>query len=61
MENYIVRIYRRDSDDPQKIAGMVENVTKRENATFKSSEELMHILVMPPQKAGSKFRADERV
>lgn len=58
MENFIVRIYRRDSVDPWKIAGMVENVVKGENTSFKSAEELMKILKTPSKAADCKFRLE---
>jgi hypothetical protein len=51
MENYIVCIYRRDATDPQRTAGMVESVEKRENIAFKSSEELMQILSLQPRES----------
>jgi len=48
MENYIVRIYRRDSADSEQIAGIVESVERNENIMFKSIEELMHIMRVVP-------------
>ena len=43
MENYIVRIYRRD-DEQNTIAGIVEVVGTQEKKTFKTHEELLAIL-----------------
>ncbi len=43
MENYIVRIYRRDSDH-KIIAGIVEIVSTQEEKPFKTHEELLAIL-----------------
>ena len=44
MENYIVRIYRRDADDPQKIAGLVELVGIEQKESFANFDELRDIL-----------------
>ncbi len=41
---YIVRIYRRDSEDLQKIAGIVEAVGSEESHPFKTFEELTKIM-----------------
>ncbi len=43
MENYIVRIYRRD-DGMDNIAGIVEVVGTQEQKPFKTHEELLAIL-----------------
>jgi len=45
MENYIVRIYRRD-DDQNAIAGIVEVVGTQEQKPFKTHKELLAILNM---------------
>ncbi len=44
MENYIVRIYRRDSEDPQQVAGVVELVEPGKTKAFSCIEELNQIL-----------------
>lgn len=43
MENYIVRIYRRD-EEQNVMAGIVEVVGTQEEKTFKTNEELITIL-----------------
>ncbi len=43
MENYIVRIYRRD-EGLDSVAGVVEVVSKQEQKPFKNHEELLAIL-----------------
>jgi hypothetical protein len=45
METYIIRIYRRDPDDPVKIAGLVETVGEDEEKVFTSLDELCNTLV----------------
>jgi hypothetical protein len=47
VENYIVRIYRRDIADPNGIVGLVEMVEREETVAFHSIFELLEILTMP--------------
>ena len=46
MDSYVVRIYRRDSQDPQSITGSVEVVASEnhEEKTFADFNELRNIL-----------------
>lgn len=44
LDNYIVRIYRRDGGDPRKVAGIVEEVGVKENQVFHNLDELWDIL-----------------
>ncbi len=44
MENYIVRIYRRDSADPNKVAGVFESVEQETENTFTSLNSLVELL-----------------
>ena len=43
MENYVVRIYRRSTDNPENITGVVEKPDKGENKSFNSKEEFNNI------------------
>lgn len=43
MENYVVRIYRRSSENPNYITGVVEKTEKGENKTFNTKEEFYNI------------------
>jgi len=52
MENYIVRIYRRDEQDDRKIAGLVEIIEADEKKSFASFEELRRILDLPRKRQG---------
>ena len=45
METYIVRIYRRETDDHRMLAGTVEEPGKPEKKVFTSVKELWNILV----------------
>ena len=44
MENYIVRIYRREADDPGSVIGTVECVETRQNKPFHGLEKLSDLL-----------------
>ncbi|HBI23988.1 MAG TPA: hypothetical protein DDX84_07290 [Nitrospiraceae bacterium] len=44
VDNYIVRIYRRDEEDLRKIVGIVEQVGAEEKRSFHSLDELWTIL-----------------
>jgi hypothetical protein len=54
LENYIVRIYRRDQDRPDEIAGLVELVEVEKKQAFKNIDELSQILCSPMKKKGRK-------
>ena len=44
MENYIVRIYRRDDADPNKLVGVCESVEQDTRDTFKTLGRLMSLI-----------------
>jgi hypothetical protein len=44
IETYIIRVYRRNRNDPRKIAGLVETVGKNEKKAFSTREQLWDIL-----------------
>lgn len=44
MESYVIRIYRRDADDPRKCAGQAEIIDTDKQKSFKNSDELLEIL-----------------
>jgi hypothetical protein len=44
VENYILRIYRRDENHPDRIAGTVEDVENGETAAFRNFSQLIEIL-----------------
>lgn len=48
MENYIVRIYRRDASDPNKVAGVFESVEQETENTFTSLKSLFSLLSSEP-------------
>jgi hypothetical protein len=56
MENFIVRVYRRESDDPNQITGVVEKPDSSESKRFSSIEDLIAILVPHASNAKTKQR-----
>lgn len=54
MENYIVRIYRRDHDESVKVAGIVESVETEKKQAFKNMDELARILCSSERKSSPK-------
>jgi hypothetical protein len=51
LSNYIIRIYRRDKNDPRLIVGIVEKVGTKEKKGFTSFDELREILVPAARRA----------
>ncbi len=49
MENYIVRIYRRDEQNPDDVIGMVERVEWGDRQPFRSLSELCKFFHCVPQ------------
>jgi hypothetical protein len=49
MENYIVRIYRRDSTDPDRVNGMLESVEQETRRPFANLNTLNTMLVNGPE------------
>jgi hypothetical protein len=54
LENYIVRIYRRDHDESIKVVGIVESVETEKKQAFKNMDELTRILCNPKRKSSPK-------
>lgn len=47
MDSYVVRIYRRDGLNPEKLVGLVEKVGREETRAFHTVAELGEILSEP--------------
>jgi hypothetical protein len=45
MESYIIRVYRKSSDDEQRVAGLIEMVGASEQKTFQDIASLQSALV----------------
>jgi hypothetical protein len=52
LDNYIIRIYRREKNNPRILVGVVEEVGAEGNKAFTNPEELWKILNSP--KAGRR-------
>ncbi len=63
-DNYILRIYRRDRDDPEKVVGLVEFIQTGEKKPFKSYEELCATLketgIKHHERASPRLRRKRR-
>ncbi|GEM_PF-1762179 len=51
MENYIVRVYRREEGDPEAVVGVLENVETRQQRVFHSLRGLCGMLACQPPSA----------
>ena len=44
LDHYIIKVYRRDNDDPKKIVGQIQHVNTESERSFTHLEELNEIL-----------------
>lgn len=60
MDNYIVRIYRREKDNPRLLVGLVEEVGFKGKKAFNTLDDLWEILnakkKLPKPKKGAAVR-----
>lgn len=61
MESYIVRLYRRDVENPECLVGLVETVGENEARPFHTVSELVAILSETPSRDVSPSRPVLRV
>ncbi|GMQ84052.1 MAG: hypothetical protein BMS9Abin06_0804 [Gammaproteobacteria bacterium] len=54
MENYIVRIYRRDRTDPRKVIGVLESVERETQQSFADLNTLSTLLECEPATSSTK-------
>ncbi len=54
MENYIVRIYRRDSTDPEQVNGVLESVEQDTRRPFANLNTLSSMLANDPEAIPGK-------
>jgi hypothetical protein len=52
LKDYILRIYRREKNDPQIVVGVVEEIGVEGNTAFSSIDELLSILNSSKPKTG---------
>ena len=55
-ENYLVRIYRRDAEDPERITGLVEFIEAGEKKSFATFDDL----IGRGAERAAEVRAEER-
>ena len=63
MESYVIRIYRRDEQNPQNIIGLVEDVGLEAKTPFHNIEEMTDILITPhhiPLPQGERGKGNGR-
>ena len=63
MDSYVVRIYRRDAQNPHNITGSVEVVASEDHTekTFTDFNELRNILSVTNERCGSeRFSAEQK-
>ena len=46
MDSYLIRIYRRSNDDPEKVVGVVEEIDSGLNRSFQNMAELANMLTL---------------
>ncbi len=54
LDNYIIRIYRREKTDPRLIVGIVEIVGTKEKKGFNNYDELREILIPAARRASRR-------
>ena len=47
MDSYLIRIYRREKDNPEGIVGIIEEIGTEKKHSFKSLSELTGIITKP--------------
>ncbi len=58
LDSYVIRIYRRNSEDPQQVVGLVEIISSEEKKAFRTFDELREIL-QPENIKGVKKKEKE--
>ena len=56
MESYVIRIYRRDDENPGNCVGLAEIIEKDEKKVFKNLDELVEILKTQGSNSSEKKR-----
>ena len=50
MDSYLIRIYRREKDNPEAIVGTIEEIGAQETYTFKNLSELSKVITVPKKR-----------
>jgi len=54
MDSYVIRIYRRDAENPRNCAGLAEIIDTDTRKSFKNLDELLEILKIPGGNSSEK-------
>ncbi|OQY06097.1 MAG: hypothetical protein B6I22_06225 [Desulfobacteraceae bacterium 4572_123] len=54
MDSYLIRIYRREKDNPESIVGIIEEIGTKEKHSFKNLLELGKIICPAVKKSPGK-------
>ena len=60
LDCYIVRIYRKQENDPHALVGLLEEVGKQGKRAFSSIDELCELLMQGEKKMKTKDRMEKR-
>ena len=50
MDSYLVRIYRREKDNPEAIVGTIEEIGAKKIQSFKNLSELSKVITVPKKR-----------
>lgn len=50
MDSYLVRIYRREEDNPEAIVGTIEEIGDKKIQSFKNLSELSKVITVPKKR-----------
>ena len=50
MDSYLIRIYRREKDNPEAIVGTIEEIGAQEIQSFKNLSELSKVITVPKKR-----------
>ncbi len=56
LENYIIRIFRRDEEDPARVAGLLESVERETRYSFQTWDELRDLLLSADDRKRRQYR-----
>jgi hypothetical protein len=59
MDTYVIRIYRRDENDPHILVGVVEEVGVEGNRAFSNLDELWFILISSKAKTSQSKKRNK--
>jgi hypothetical protein len=61
MESYLIRIYRREKDNPEGIVGIIEEIGTERKYSFKNLSDLSKVITMPKRRRGRYIHKGENI